>query len=61
MKKIYKLLFGLLVAIYLTGYVNASSAKISVSSTGQVVVGNTFEVKVTLSSSSKIGTWEFSI
>ena len=61
MKKIYKLLFGLLVAICLTGYVNASSAKISVSSTGQVVVGNTFEVKVTLSSSSKIGTWEFSI
>ena len=61
MKKINKLLFGILLLFGLTISVHASSGKISVSGPSQVLVGNTFEVKVTLSSSTKIGTWEFSV
>ena len=61
MKKLNKILFGLLLIIGLTVNVHASSGKISVSGPSKVIVGNTFEVKVTVSSSAKIGTWEFSI
>ncbi len=61
MKKINKLLFGILLLFGLTISVHASSGKISVSGPSQVLVGNTFEVKVTLSSSTNIGTWEFSV
>jgi len=56
-----KILLSLLLFLGLTLTVHASSGKISVSGPSKVIVGNTFEVKVTVSSSSQIGTWEYSI
>lgn len=45
-----------------TMYVDAASAYISVSSnTSRIVIGNTFTVNVTVSSSSPLGSWEYTI
>lgn len=64
MKKIYKLISILLLTTLLTfintNILKASSATISVtSSTNKIVVGNTFSVTIKVSSSKKLGTWEF--
>lgn len=66
MKKYIKLFFGLITSLFLllanVDTVNASSAKISVSSsTSKVVVGNTFTVTVKISSSTDLGSWEWTI
>ncbi len=64
MKKIIKglfiLLFGLLISFSNTSKILAASASISVSSSSsKVVIGNTFKVYFSVSSSSQIGTVEF--
>lgn len=60
MKKIYLFLLGLCLII-LPSNVFASSATISVSSSNTVVLGNSVSVTVTLSSSSKIGSWQVNL
>ncbi len=59
MKKIIKALFTIFVAFSFVIGAKAADASISVSSTGQVVVGNTFTVKIKISSSKALGSWEF--
>ena len=64
MKKIIKYLFTILISIILIfsnmSNVKAASATISVSSsTSKVVVGNTFTVTIKISSSTSLGSWEF--
>jgi len=59
MKKIIKALFTIFVAFSFVIGVKAADASISISSTGQVVVGNTFTVKIKISSSKALGSWEF--
>ncbi len=64
MKKIFKYLFTILISTMLIftnmSHVNAASATISVSSsTSKVVVGNTFTVTIKISSSTALGSWEF--
>lgn len=64
MKKIFKLLFVAIISASLIftnlTHVNAASATITVSSsTSKVVVGNTFTVTIKISSSSALGSWEF--
>ena len=62
MKKVFKLLFTLFMAVVLTAHVHAASASIKVTSgTSQVVVGNTFTVTVKVSSSSPLGAWEYTL
>lgn len=66
MKKINKLLsltiFTFILIFTSIIRVSAASARISVSSsTSRVVVGNTFSVNVTVSSSSALGSWEWTI
>jgi len=65
MKKYIKL-FSLFLTFFLLIFVlntniKAASATISVKSNSSVVVGNTVKVTVTLSSSSSLGSWDFSI
>ncbi|MCH5167273.1 MAG: cadherin-like beta sandwich domain-containing protein [Erysipelotrichales bacterium] len=57
MKKFYVIILGLFM-IVLPTHVYASSANISVSASNTVMVGNQVTVTVTLSSSSKIGSWQ---
>ncbi len=59
-KKITILLVTLFFSIVGISNIYASSANISVSSsTNRIVVGNTFSVTIKVSSSKKLGTWEF--
>lgn len=65
MKKYIKL-FSLSITLFLSIFllntsIKAASATISVKSNNSVVVGNTVKVTVTLSSSSSLGSWDFSI
>ena len=65
MKKFIKL-FSLSLTLFLSIFllntsIKAASATISVKSNNSVVVGNTVKVTVTLSSSSSLGSWDFSI
>lgn len=60
MKKLFKLIFSIFIAFAFSASVYAASGKISVSSsTSKIVVGKQFTVTIKVSSSSKIGTWEF--
>lgn len=64
MKKILKSIFGIIITtLFIFGNltpVNAASAKISVSAnTSRIVVGNTFTVTIKVSSSTSLGSWEF--
>ena len=59
MKKILKALFTIFVAFSFVMGAKAADASISISSTGQVVVGNTFTVKISIKSSKALGSWEF--
>lgn len=62
MKKFKKILLVVVLSLFmLPSFVNASSGTISVSSTSTGIVGNNITVKVTLSSASTIGSWEFDI
>ena len=65
MKKYIKL-FSLTLTLFLSMFllntsIKAASATISVKSNSSVVVGNTVKVTVTLSSSTSLGSWDFSI
>ena len=65
MKKYIKL-FSFCLTLFLSVFllnasIKAASATISVKSNSSVVVGNTVKVTVTLSSSSSLGSWDFSI
>lgn len=65
MKKFIKL-FSLALTVLLSSFIlnmsiKAASATISIKSNNSVVVGNTIKVTVTLSSSSSLGSWDFSI
>lgn len=65
MKKIIKI-FSLSLTLFLSVFIlntsiKAASATISVKSNSSVVVGNTVKVTVTLSSSTSLGSWDFSI
>ncbi len=51
----------LLSTIFFSLNVNASSATISISGNNSAVVGNTITISVTLSSSTSLGSWDFSI
>lgn len=64
MKKIFKYIFTIIVTTLIIftniNRVYAASASITVSSsTSKVVVGNTFTVTIKISSSSSLGSWEF--
>ena len=61
MKKIFKYLIVAFVTLFINiSLLQAASANISVSSsTSKTVVGNTFTVTIKVSSSSPLGTWEF--
>ncbi|MBQ2946731.1 MAG: cadherin-like beta sandwich domain-containing protein [Bacilli bacterium] len=60
--KIFSLVITLFLSIFLLNTsIKAASATISVKSNNSVVVGNTVKVTVTLSSSSSLGSWDFSI
>ena len=61
MKKIKLLIVTLLGLIILPSIVSAASGKISVTSTTTTVVGNKVTVTVTLSSSTKIGSWQMQL
>lgn len=65
MKKIIKI-FSLSLTLFLSVFllntnIKAASATISVKSNNSVVAGNTLKVTVTLSSSSSLGSWDFTI
>lgn len=60
--KFFSLSLTLFLSIFLLNTsIKAASATISVKSNSSVVVGNTVKVTVTLSSSSSLGSWDFSI
>lgn len=60
--KLFSLSLTLFLSIFLLNTsIKAASATISVKSNSSVVVGNTVKVTVTLSSSSSLGSWDFSI
>ena len=60
--KLFNLSLTLFLSIFLLNTsIKAASATISVKSNSSVVVGNTVKVTVTLSSSSSLGSWDFSI
>lgn len=61
MKKLKLLIVALLSLIILPSIVSAASGKISVSGTTTSVVGNKVTVTVTLSSSTKIGSWQMQL
>ena len=60
--KLFSLTLTLFLSIFLLNTnIKAASATISVKSNSSVVVGNTVKVTVTLSSSTSLGSWDFSI
>ena len=60
--KLFSLSLTLFLSIFLLNTsIEAASATISVKSNSSVVVGNTVKVTVTLSSSTSLGSWDFSI
>lgn len=61
MKKLKLLIVALLSLIILPSIVSAASGKITVSGTTTSVVGNKVTVTVTLSSSTKIGSWQMQL
>lgn len=61
MKKIKYVLALILTVLIFPLNVNAASGKISVTGTSSAVVGNTVTVTVTLSSSTKIGSWDMDL
>ena len=61
-KKLSTILLSILLILFSFTKVNAATGKITVSSsTSKIVVGNTFTVKVTISSSTAMGSWEWII
>ena len=61
MKKIKRLLMVLLVSILFPSVVSAASGSINIASSSTVVVGNKVTVTVTISSGTKMGSWQMSL
>ncbi len=61
MKKLKYVLALIITGLILPLSVNAASGKISVTGTSSAVVGNTVTITVTLSSSTKIGSWDMDL
>ena len=61
MRRIKLLIVGILFSILLIPNVLAASGSVSITSTSQVVVGNKVTVTVTISSSTKIGSWQMNL
>lgn len=61
MKKGFLILFSLFILFLTPNIVSAASANVSISAPSSVYVGDTVTINVSLSSSSKIGAWEYFI
>lgn len=61
MKKSFLVLFSLFILFLTPNIVSAASANVSISAPSSVYVGDTVTINVSLSSSSKIGAWEYFI
>ena len=61
MHKIKYLLFSLILSIMLIPNVMAATGTVSISSVSQVVIGNKVTVTVSISSSTKIGSWQMNL
>lgn len=61
MKKIKRLLMVLLISILFPSVVSAASGSINIASSSTVVVGNKVTVTVTISSGTKMGSWQMSL
>ena len=61
MKKLNFIILSLITLILLPLSVNAASGTIKITGSSQVVVGNKITLTVTLSSSTKIGSWEMNL
>ena len=61
MKKIKRLLMVLLVGILFPSVVSAASGSINIASSSTIVVGNKVTVTVTISSGTKMGSWQMSL
>ena len=62
MKKIYLLIFGIVLSFIFINNVDAATANISVSaSKSRVIVGDTVNITIRLSSSANIGSWDFNV
>ena len=61
MKKGFLVLFSLFILFFTPNIVSAASANVSISAPSSVYVGDTVTINVSLSSSSKIGAWEYFI
>jgi len=61
MKKGFLVLFSLFILFLTPNIVSAASANVSISAPSSVYVGDTVTINVSLSSSSKIGAWEYFI
>ena len=60
MKKIYLLILGIVLSFIFINNVDAATANISVSaSKSRVIVGDTVNITIRLSSSANIGSWDF--
>ena len=61
MKKLKFILLSIITLIMVPLSVNAASGTIKVTGSSQVVVGNKITLKVTLSSSTPIGSWQMNL
>lgn len=62
MKKVIKIILGIIISMFICTNVYAKSASISVStSSSQIIVGNTVKVTVTVSSTESLGAWEYTL
>ena len=61
MKKVFNILIITILMFLININVKAANATISVTGNSSAVVGNTITVNVTLSSSSSLGSWDFSV
>ena len=61
MKKLFNILIITILMFLININVKAANATISVTGNNSAVVGNTITVNVTLSSSSSLGSWDFSV
>lgn len=61
MKKIKKIFMAMLIGLLFPCIVNAASGSINIASSSTVVVGNKVTVTVTISSGTKMGSWQMSL
>ena len=61
MKRIKKIFMAMLIGLLFPCIVNAASGSINIASSSTVVVGNKVKVTVTISSGTKMGSWQMSL